>query len=153
MQFPNIRMHLVLAFLIIPWSVWAQEKVEREVEIHKNVKLTIMTAAPDIPAEISSQFRSFLPIFEDVLKQNTKDQSDECYLTLRLSFGLKEIGAAKVKRPMARVNAFRRNSKQEFLGTFILYSYATAGLVNKEETEQFLKKQILEPAECIGKAD
>jgi hypothetical protein len=153
MQFPNIRMYLVLAFLMISWSVWAQDKVEREVEIHKNVKLAIMTAAPDTPAEIASQFRSFLPIFEDVLKQNTKDQPDECSLTLRLSFGIKEIGAARVKRPMAKVNAFRRNSRQEFLGTFILYSYATTGLVNKEETEQFLKKQILEPAECTAKAD
>ena len=148
MQFLNIRMHLVLAFLIISWSVWAQDKIEREVEIHKNVKLIIMASAPDTPAEIVSQYRSFLPIFEDVLKQGTKDQSDECSLTLRLSFGIKEIGAAKVKRPMARVTAFRRNSKQEFLGTLILYSYANAGLVNKEETDQFLKKQILEPAEC-----
>jgi hypothetical protein len=148
MQFPNIRMYLVLAFLIIPWSVWAQEKVEREIEIHKNVKLAIMTIAPDTPAEMAGQYKSFMPIFEDVLKQSTKDQSDECSLTLRLAFGIKEIGASRVKRPMARVTAFRRNSRQEFLGTFILYSYANAGLVNKEETDLFLKKQILEPAEC-----
>jgi hypothetical protein len=148
MQFPNTRMHLVLAFLFISWSVWAQDKVEREVEIHKNVKLTIMVTAQDTPAELASQYRAFLPIFEDVLKQSTKDQLDECALTLRLSFGIKEIGAARVKRPMARVTAFRRNSKQEFLGTFILYSYANAGLVNKEETEQFLNKQILDPAQC-----
>ena len=148
MQFSSIRMHLVLALLIFPVGVWAQEKVEREVEIHKNVKLTILAATPDTPEDLGGQYRSFLPIFEEVLKQNTKDQSDECSLTLRLSFGIKEIGSAKVKRPMAKVTAFRRNSKQEFLGTLILYSYATSGLVNKEETEQFLKKQILEPAEC-----
>jgi hypothetical protein len=153
MQSPIIRIHLVLAFLIISWSVWGQEKVEREVEIHKNVKLAIMAVAPDTPTELSSQYRGFLPIFEDVLKQSTKDQPDECSLTIRLAFGIKEIGAARVKRPMARVSAFRRNSKQEFLGTFILYSYATSGLVNKEETELFLTKQILEPAECITKAN
>src|SRR5512136_2772216 len=99
MQFPNIRMYLVLAFLIIPWSVWAQDKVEREIEIHKNVKLAIMTTAPDTPAEMASQYKNFMPIFEDVLKQSTKDQSDECSLTLRLSFGIKEIGASRVKRP------------------------------------------------------
>ena len=148
MQFSSIRMHLVLALLIFPGGAWAQDKVEREVEIHKNVKLTILAAATDTPQDLLGQYRSFLPIFEDVLKQSTKDQSDECSLTLRLSFGIKEIGSAKAKRPLAKVTAFRRNSRQEFLGTFILYSYATSGLVNKEETEQFLKKQILEPAEC-----
>ena len=148
MQFSCIRMHLVLALLLFPVGVWAQDKVEREVEIHRNVKLTVLAAAPDTPEDISGQCRSFLPIFEEALRQSTKDQSDECSLTLRLSFGIKEIGSAKIKRPMARVTAFRRNSKQEFLGTFILYSYATSGLVNKEETELFLKKQILEPAEC-----
>jgi hypothetical protein len=118
------------------------------VEIHKNIKL-IETAAPaDIPEDMAKQYQSFLPILEESLKENTTDQSDECLLTLRVAPGIKEIGSAKVKRPMARVSAFRRNSKQEYLGTFILYSYASSGPVNKEETGQFLKKQILEPAEC-----
>jgi len=61
---------------------------------------------------------------------------------------MKEVGSAKTKRPLARITAFRRNSKQEYVGLFILYSYQTAGPVNKEETSQFLKKQVLEPAEC-----
>ncbi len=148
MQFSSIRMHLVLALLIFPISAWAQDKVEREAEIHKNVKLIVMATPPETPQDIAGQYRSFMPIFEDVLKQSIKDQPDDCSLTLRLSFGIKEIGSGKVKRPLAKVTAFRRNSRQEFLGTFILYSYATASLVNKEETEQFLKKQILEPAEC-----
>jgi hypothetical protein len=34
------------------------------------------------------------------------------------------------------------------MATFILYSYLSAGPVNKEETEQFLKKQILDCAIC-----
>ena len=150
MQFPNVRMHmvLILALLLFSWSALAQDKIEREVMIHKNVKLVILAPAQEIPEDITSQFKSFQPIFEEVLKQNTADQADECSLTLRLSIGIKEIGAGKSKRPQASVSAFRRNSKQEYLGKLILYSYATSGLVNKEETEQFLKKQILDPAEC-----
>ena len=148
MQFPNVRTAIALALLIFSWSVWAQEKIAREVTICKNVKLIIMAAAPDIPEDIANQYRNFQPILEDVLKENVKDQSDECALTLRVGIGIKEIGSAKVKRPMATVSAFRRNSKQEYIGTFILYSYATSGLVNKEDTELFLKRQILEPAEC-----
>ncbi len=148
MQFPNIRMFGALAFLFLSWSVWAQEKVDREVEIHKNIKLIILAAAPEIPEDILKQYHGFLPVLEEALKETTVDQSDECTLTLRVAAGVKEIGSAKTKRPMARVTAFRRNSKQEYLGTFILYSYITAGPVNKEETAQFLKKQILEPAEC-----
>lgn len=148
MQFPNVRMPIALVLLVFSWSVWAQEKTDRDVEIHKNVKLVITAAAPDIPDDIANQYQGFLPIFQEALKQDTKDQSDECSLTLRIAIAVKEIGSGKIKRPMARVTAFRRNSKQEYVGTFILYSYATSGPVNKEETEQFLKKQILEPSEC-----
>jgi len=148
MQFPNIRMFGALAFLLFSWSVWAQEKVDREVEIHKNIKLIVLAAAPEIPEDILKQYHGFLPVLEEALKEATVDQSDECALTLRVAAGVKEIGSAKTKRPMARVTAFRRNSRQEYLGTFILYSYIAAGPVNKEETAQFLKKQILEPAEC-----
>jgi len=152
MQFPKVRMHMVLALLVFSWGVWAQVKTDRDVEIHKNAKLIVTAPAPDIPEDIAKQYQTFLPIFEEVLKASLPDQSDECALTLRVSIGVKEIGAAKVKRPMARISAFRRNSRQEYVGSFILYSYMTSGMVSKEETEQFLKKQILDPAEC-KKAD
>jgi hypothetical protein len=136
-----------LAFVFIPWNVRAQDS--REIEIRKNVKLVEMALPTDIPSDIAGQYRSFLPILEQSLKDATTDQSDECAITFRVSAGIKEVGAAKVKRPLANVTAFRRNSKQEYLGSFILYSYINAGPVNKEETSQFLKKQILEPAgEC-----
>ena len=148
MQFRNIPMFAVLAFLLFSLSVWSQEKIDREVEIHKNVKLIELASAPDIPVDMTKQCLSFLPVFEEALKENTTDQPDECSLTLRVTCGIREIGSSKIQRPMARVTAFRRNSRQEYLGTFILYSYVTAGPVNKEETTQFLKKQILEPAEC-----
>jgi hypothetical protein len=148
MQFSNVRMRWALALLVFSWSVLAQDRTDREVVIHKNVKLIAMAAGPDIPTDIANQYQSFLPIFEEALKQNTSEQSDACALTVRIVIGIKEIGSAKTKRPMARVTAFRRGSKQEFVSTFLLYSYATSGPVNKEETEQFLRKQILDPVEC-----
>jgi hypothetical protein len=148
MQFPKALTFTLIGFLFFTSTIWAQDKIDREVEIHKNVKLVVLSPAADIPADVAKQFQAFLPVLEDSLKESTDDQPDECLLTLRVAAGVKEIGAAKTKRPLARVTAYRRNSRQEFLGTFILYSYLTAGPVNKEETIQFLKKQILEPAEC-----
>jgi hypothetical protein len=148
MQFPKVRMRWGLALLVFSWSVWAQDRSAREVVIHKNVKLIITAAAPNIPEDIAQQYQSFLPIFEEVLKQVTTDQSDECALTIRIASAVKEVGSAKTKRPIANVTAFRRSSKQEFVATLFLYSYATSGLIGKEETEQFLRRQILEPAQC-----
>jgi hypothetical protein len=148
MQFPKIRIITTLAFLFLSWSVWAQEKIEREVDVHKNIKLIMMAAPPDLPGDVVKQYNNFLPILEEALKENTVDQSDDCALIVRVVAGMKEIGSAKTQRPTARITAYRRNSKQEYLGTFILYSYMTSGPVNKEETVQFLTKQILEPAAC-----
>jgi hypothetical protein len=148
MRFPKAPVFIVaLTILFCSWSIWAQDS-DREVEIHKNVKLMVTSTGTDIPADLVSQYKAFLPLFETVLKESIADQTEECAITFRLAPGVKEVGAAKTKRPTARVTAFRRNSKQEFLGVLILYSYATSGLVNKEETEQFLTKQILQPAEC-----
>jgi hypothetical protein len=148
MQFRNAVVIVALASLSFSWSVWAQEKPEREIEIHKNVKLVLMAAGPDLPAAVSGEFKKFLPILEEALKEVTADQSDECALTLRVTAGFKEVGSAKVQRPQARFTAFRRNSRQEYVGSFILYSYINSGPVNKDETSQFLTKQILEPAAC-----
>jgi hypothetical protein len=149
MQFPNIRIVMAVAFLVFCGNSLAQEKVEREVDIHKNTKLIEMAPPSDLAEDIVTQYRSFLPILEAALKESTTDQSDECSLTIRVSAGMKEIGAAKIKRPIARISAFRRNSRQEYMGNLILYSYLTAGPINKEETMEYLKKQILDPAECI----
>jgi hypothetical protein len=153
MHFLKIRMLLVLAVLLFPWAVWPQENIERELTVRNNVKLIVMAPTPEIPEGIQKQFRAFLPTFEQVLKDNTTAQSDECSLTLRIAAGLKEIGALKVRRPFVRVTAFRRNSKQEYVATLLLYSYISSGPVNAEETAQFLKTQILEPAECGAKSD
>lgn len=69
------------------------------------------------------------------------------------NFEVKEVGAAKTKRAQARVTVFCRNSRKEYIGNFILHSYASNGPVNREETEQFLRKQILEPMECYVPAE
>jgi hypothetical protein len=153
MQFPRTWILLVLAFLFFSCAIWPQEKSDRELEIKKNIKLIELGVGSDIPEDLVMQYKAFLPILEDSLKEITTDQSDECSLTLRVAAGIREIGAAKTKRPKAHVTAFRRNSKQEYVGDFILYSYVNAGPVNKEETSQFLKKQILEPAECRKAGD
>jgi hypothetical protein len=138
---------VALTTLFFSWSIWAQDS-DREVEIHKNVKLIVAAAASDIPADLASPYKAFLPLFETVLKESIADQTEECAVTFRIKAGTKEVTAAKIKRPTANVTVFRRNSKQEFVGVLILYSYVNSGPVNKEETEQFLKKQILQPAEC-----
>ena len=117
---------MVLALLFFSWTVWAQEKADRELEIHKNVKLIELGSAPSVPEDLVKQYRAFLPLLEDSLKSSTTDQSDDCSLTLRVSGDIKEVGSAKTKRPFARITAFRRNSKQEYVGVFILYSYITA---------------------------
>ena len=151
MRLPKAPVFIALTVLLFSLSTWAQDS-DREVEIRKYVKVIIAAAGSDIPAEIAGQYKAFLPLFETVLKENVTDQSEECALTVRVLPGIKEIGAAKTKRPTARVTAFRKNSKQEFVGVIILYSYANSGPVNKEEIEQFLKRQVLQPAEC-RKAD
>jgi hypothetical protein len=148
MRFRNVSVFTAFAFLLFSCSSWAQDEVIREAAIHENVKMTALAPAKDIPEDIATQFRNFLPILEEALKESTTDQSDECSLTVRATVAVKEVGSAKVKRAQARITAFRRNSKQEYFGTFILYSYLTSGPVNKEETKQFLQKQILEPAAC-----
>ncbi len=145
MRFSKLPVAVVCVFLFAFLSVWAQD---RDVEIHRNVKLLIASPGSDIPAEIAAQYKTFLPLLESVLKETVPDQSDACALTLRVMPMVREIGAAKTKRAAARITAFRRNSKQEFFGNLILYSYVNSGLVNKEEISDFLQKQILEPAEC-----
>jgi hypothetical protein len=148
MQLPKILISTMAAVLLFSWTIWAQDKIDRELEIHKNIKLVMLTAASDLPEDVVKQYQVFLPILESSLKEITSDQPDDCSLTLKVGAAVKEVGAAKTKRPQAKITAFRRNSKQEYQGAFLLYSYISSGPVTKEETNTFLKKQILEPAEC-----
>jgi hypothetical protein len=148
MQIPSVRMFIPFAILLYSGCVWAQGKVEREIEIHKNIKLIELAPAPDISEELVKLYKEFLPKFEEVLKKNTVAQSDECALTLRIVAEAKAIGTAKITRPTARVTAFRKNSKEEYIGVLILHSYVSNGAVDEQEITRFLKKQVLEPAEC-----
>jgi hypothetical protein len=143
-----VPMVVLLAGLGILGTIAAQEESDREIEIRKNVKLIQIAEKPGLTADLASQYRSFLPVFREVLKENTKDHGADNSLILRVEPGIKEIGSAKTKRVQARVTSFCKNSKKEFVGSLILYSYLTQGPVNTEETEQFLRKQILEPLEC-----
>jgi hypothetical protein len=128
--------------------VLAQESAGQETQIHRNVRLVELEASPGVPANLSGQYEKFLPMFRDVLKENTKNQTDDKSLVINVSAGVKEVGAAKTPRAQARVTAFCRNSRREYVGNFILHSYVNNGPVTREETEQFLRKQILEPMEC-----
>ena len=151
MQVAKIRMFVALIVLILAWSVSApaqQGKVERETTIHENVNLIALAPADDLSGEIQKSYRDFLPLFEEVLKENTSSESDTCALTLRLTPGVREVGAKKTQRPQVQVNSFRKNSRQEFVATFILYSYINEGPVDREETTQFLNRQVLNVAEC-----
>jgi hypothetical protein len=148
MNISSIRTFIALAILLYSGYAWAQGKVEQEIEIHKNIKLVELEAESDLSQDFIKQYKEFLPRFEELLKKATADQSDECALTLRISAGVKAVGAAKINRPTAHVTAFRKNSKEEFVGVLILYSYASSGPLDENEMLQFLQKQILEPSEC-----
>jgi hypothetical protein len=121
------------------------DKSSREIEISRSVRLIEIAAAPDIPLDIAAQHQNFLPIFREVLQEKTQGWTGEETLVVRVSVAVKEVGAAKTKRAQARITAFLNNSRKEYVGQFLLYSYETNGSVSKEETGQFLKKQILEP--------
>jgi hypothetical protein len=140
----RFKLGAVAAFALIIATQIAPAQ-DRETDIKKNVKLIEMPITIDLVADSAKQF---LPILRDSIKEAVPETTDECALTLRVQVAVKEVGAAKIKRPMARITAYRKNSRQEFVGDFILYSFVNAGPVNKEETVQFLKKQILASAEC-----
>ncbi len=145
-----ILVPLFLVLLPLPQFIEAQDKPGHEIEIHKNVKLIEMTAPASFPGELNGSYQSFLPLFEETLRENTTEQPPECALTVRVAPGTKEVGSAKVARALARVSAFRKNSRNEFTGTLLLYSYANNGPLTKEETTRFLKLTVLEPARCAA---
>jgi hypothetical protein len=137
---------LILVLMLLLSGIGAtQEKAEREIDLHKNVRLIEMPMPQEMPEELRNRYQRFLPLFEEVLKENTSDRVLESALTIRIVPGIKKIGSSKTKRVIARVTAYRKDSKKEFIGNFLLYSYATGETVSKQEIGQFLKKQILGP--------
>ncbi|HSW40704.1 MAG TPA: hypothetical protein VLL97_14570, partial [Acidobacteriota bacterium] len=125
-----------------------QMKSDREIEVRKNVRLVEFAPTREIPGEIAEMYYAFLPLFEDVLKEHTRDQTDKDNMVIRIAARAREVGSAKTQYPQAQVIAFCRGSTEQYIGYFFLYDFATGGLVNREVTEQFLRKQILEPLKC-----
>ena len=136
---------LAVALLLLPCTVRAQEKSGRDLKLHDNVRLIENSDPQEAQTELKAQYQSFWTLFEEILKNKTADWPAESELTVRVTPGIKKIGSAKTQRPVVRVIAYRKESKREFVGTLLLYSYATQGPVKKEEIEDFLNKQILGP--------
>jgi hypothetical protein len=136
---------MLLALVLLAGSLGAQDGSEKEISIHNNVRLIEMAVPQDMPEELRNKYQVFLPLFVEALKENTSDQAFEDALTIRIVAGVKEIGSAKTKRVFAKITAYRKNSRSEYVGNLLLHSYATGEAVNKEEIGQFLGKQILTP--------
>jgi len=134
---------IFLILMLLAGSLAAQEG--SEITVHKNVRLIEMAIPENIPKELADKYRAFLPVFEKTLIENTSEQTSENAITFRVVPGIKEIGSAKTKRVYARITAYRKNSKNEYVGSLLLHNYATGKLVSKEEIAQFLAQQILKP--------
>jgi hypothetical protein len=123
----------------------AQNISDRELNPHKNVRLVLRAGPDNLPKELKDRYERFLPIFEEVLRENTADTEAERALVIQVVPAVKVVGSAKTKRVTASITAYTRNSKSQYVGTLLLYSYTTGEDVNKEEIAQFLKQQILKP--------
>ena len=82
---------------------------------------------------------------KQALKEKTSERTATSALTIEVRPGIREVGAARTKQPAARITAFKKDSKSEYVANFLLHSYATGDTVNKEEIERFLTLQILNP--------
>jgi hypothetical protein len=141
----NDAFMLLVVMLLFFCNIGAQEKTEREIDIHKNVRLIIVAIPQEMPEELKDRYQKFLPLFEEALTENTSEQALENALTFRVVPAIKEIGSAKTKRAIARLTAYRKDSKKEFFSDLLIHSYATGKTVNKEEIGQFIKWYILNP--------
>lgn len=148
LRFPIVPFFACLAVLGLLGNVRAQGKIDRETMVHRNVKLIEMAVSADIPANLANQYRKLLPMFKEVLKRNTRDLPEGKRMLIRVAAGVKEVGSVKTERALAHVTSSCRNSTKEYVGSLILHSYLTNGPVNEEETEIFLRKNILEPLDC-----
>jgi hypothetical protein len=141
---------ILLIFLIMfpTKNLSGQERSNQPIAVHDHVRLIESPIPATVPEELRGEYLRFLPLFEEVVRETTADQSLDCELTIRVEAGVKKIGSKQTQRATARVTAFRKNAKREFFATLILHSYATGGAVNKAEIARFLKRRILGPAQC-----
>jgi len=142
----RIQIPVLFMFLFLPLSIGnAQEKAEHEVDIHSNVKLLEMPIPQDMPEELKAKYQVFVQRLKDALQESTSERTAASALTIQVRPGVKEIGAAKTKRALARVTGFKKDSKTEYFANIFLHSYETGDTVNKTEIEKFLSQQIFNP--------
>jgi hypothetical protein len=142
----SIRFSVLFMLFFLPLcSAEAQEKADSETDIHNNVKLLEMPIPPTIPEDFKAKYQIFIGRLKQALKEKTSERSSTSALTIQVCAGIREVGSSRTQQPAARVTAFRKDSKNEYVANFLLYSYATGETVNKEEIERFLTMQILNP--------
>jgi hypothetical protein len=142
----SVCMPILFLLLLLPlWSVKAQEKADRGIEIHSNVRLIEMPIPQDMPEEFRTKYQVFLQQLKTTLKEKTSERSSASALIIQVRPGIKEVGLNRTKRAMASITAYKKDSTNEFCGDLLLHSYATGETVNKEEIEKFLTMQILNP--------
>ncbi len=140
------RMPVLFMLLFLPLAIGnAQEKAENEVDIHSNVKLLEMPVPQDMPAELKAKYELFVQRLKEALQESTSERTPASALTIQVRPGVKEIGAAKTKRALARVTGYKKDSKMEYFANIYLHSYETGDTVNKTEIEKFLSQQIFTP--------
>jgi hypothetical protein len=140
----SIRIPTLFLLLLLPlWSAKSQEKAESETDIHKNVRLIEMPAPQDMPEEFKGKYQAFLQQLKTAIEANTSEHESTNALTIQVRAGIKEVGSNKTKRPIASIVGFRKDSKTEYYGDILLYSYLTGADVNKDEIESFLNSKIL----------
>jgi len=142
----GIRIPVLFLLLFLPFGIAkAQEKAECETDIHSNVKLLEMPIPPDMPEELKIKYQLFLQRLKSTLKESTSEREATSALTIQVRPGVKEIGANKTKRALARITGYRKDSKGEYFGNLFLHSYDTGDTVNEQEIEKFLTQQIFSP--------
>jgi hypothetical protein len=150
MRTAKVSVTLGIAIIFVcTQGITAQDRPsQEEVTVHKNVKLIKVNPQADAPEEFKKEYMGFLPLFEEVVRANTADESDDCALTIRVTLEVKEVGSKKIKRGLAQVAAARKNSKNEYVSTLMMYSYVSEGPVSKDEITQFVTQRVLGPAKC-----
>jgi hypothetical protein len=123
-------------------AIKAQEK-GFETDIHSNVRLVTMPIPEEMPPDFKVKYLMFLGQLKESIKAKTTERTPADALIFQVRPGIKEIGAAKTKRPMASIVAFKKDSKSEFRADILLFNYATGENVSREDIDKFLAKQIM----------
>lgn len=135
----------LLLFFLPLFSAQAQEKDDNATDIHNNVKLLEMPMPPNMPEDFKAKYQVFLGRLKQALVEKTSERPSASALMIQVSPGIKEVGSARTKQPAVRISAFRKDSRSEYVASFLLHSYATGETINKDEIERFLTMQILNP--------